>query len=185
MKFGLWFVELPLLGKHEEASLRYDVLCDNFFEEILTAEKFGFEEVMASEHHFSRNWLPSPVLVALAAGLKTTRIKVGTAVALLPLYNPVRLAEDVAIADVFSNGRFILGVGQGYRPEEFGAFDSKLELRGHRTEEGVNLIRKLWTEDQVSFASEYWPGVNLSGVSLVPKPAQRPPSPNLGWRMGE
>jgi alkanesulfonate monooxygenase SsuD/methylene tetrahydromethanopterin reductase-like flavin-dependent oxidoreductase (luciferase family) len=174
----LWFVELPFVGSHEkEAGASYEVLCDNFFEEILAAEKYGFEEVMASEHHFSQNWWPSPVLVALAAGLKTTRIKVGTSIALVPLYNPVRLAEDVATADVLSGGRFILGVGQGYRPEEFGAFNAHLDSRGNRTEEGVNLIRKLWAEQHVSFTSKYWPGVGLKDATLVPKPVQKPRPP--------
>ncbi|MGA2973040.1 MAG: LLM class flavin-dependent oxidoreductase [Candidatus Bathyarchaeia archaeon] len=184
MRLGLWYIESPFVSSHErETGSPISILVDNFVEEVGLADRYGFEEVMASEHHFSEVWWPSPVLVGLAAALKTTRIRVGTSVALMPLYNPVRLAEDVAIADVLSKGRFILGLGQGYRPQEFSASAAPLELRGRRTEEGVKIIRKLWSEENVSITPKYWPGIQVRNETLVPRPLQKPRPPIwiAGW----
>lgn len=184
MKLGLWYIESPFVSSHErEIGTAHEQLVDNFFEEVGLAEKFSFEEVMASEHHFSQSWWPSPHMVALAAALKTSRIRVGTSVALMPLYNPVRIAEETAIIDVLSKGRFILGVGQGYRPVEFDAFAAPLELRGRRTEEGVKIIRRLWTERNLSIKLRHWPGVEIANETLEPRPLQRPRPPIwiAGW----
>lgn len=184
MRLGLWYVESPFVSSREkQLGTTSDILVDNFIEEVGSAERCGFEEVMAAEHHLSGVWWPSPVMVGLAAALKTSRIRVGTSVALMPLYNPVRLAEDVAIADVLSKGRFILGVGQGYRPQEFSACAAPLELRGRRTEEGVRVIRQLWTQENVSLTCKYWPGIEIRNGTLVPRPLQKPRPPIwiAGW----
>ena len=184
MKLGLWYIESSLVSSHEkETSASSELLVNNFVEEVCLAEKQGFEEVMASEHHFSQVWWPSPLIVALAAALKTSRIKIGTSVALLPLYNPVRMAEEGAMIDVLSKGRLILGVGQGYRPPEFNAFATPLELRGRRTEEGVKIIRRLWTESNVNITSKHWPGIEVRKETLVPRPVQKPRPPIwiAGW----
>jgi len=184
LKLGLWYIESSLVSSHEkETSASSELLVNNFVEEVCLAEKQGFEEVMASEHHFSQVWWPSPLIVALAAALKTSRIKIGTSVALLPLYNPVRMAEEGAMIDVLSKGRLILGVGQGYRPPEFNAFATPLELRGRRTEEGVKIIRRLWTESNVNITSKHWPGIEVRKETLVPRPVQKPRPPIwiAGW----
>jgi len=184
VKIGLWYMESPFVSSHEnEIGAPSQTLVDNFIDEVALAEKHGFEEVMASEHHFSSAWWPSPLMVALAAALKTSRIKVGTSVALLPLYNPVRLAEEAAIIDVLSKGRLILGVGQGYRPPEFNAFAAPLELRGRRIEDGVKTIRHLWTQENLSIKPKHWPGVEIRSETLVPRPIQKPRPPIwiAGW----
>jgi alkanesulfonate monooxygenase SsuD/methylene tetrahydromethanopterin reductase-like flavin-dependent oxidoreductase (luciferase family) len=183
VRLGLWYVESPFVSSHEREAGVSEELIKNFYDEVLLAEKYSFEEVMSAEHHFSGVWWPSPLLVAFAAAMKTTRIKVGTSIALIPLYSPVRLAEDAAIVDYFSKGRLILGVGQGYRPPEFDAFAAQLKLRGRRIEEGVKIIRKLWTEKNVTISSKYWPGVEVRNETLVPQPFQKPRPPIwiAGW----
>ncbi len=100
--------------------------------------------------------------------------------AILPLYHPVRVAEDVAQLDVMSGGRAILGVAIGYRPEEFAAFQTALDGRGRQFVEMIELIKRLWAEDEVTFEGERY---HLSHFSLEPKPVQQPRPPIWigGW----
>src|SRR5215831_11740859 len=92
-------------------------------EESVLAEELGFDNVWASEHHFSEDaWNPSPLTFLTAVAARTERVRVGPYVLLLPLHNPLRVAEDVAVLDNLSQGRVDLPVGVGSAPEEFAAF---------------------------------------------------------------
>ena len=87
------------------------------------AEALGLDEVWLTEHHFADDgYCPALLPVAAAIAARTTRIRIGTKVVLLPFHNPLRLAEDVAVVDVLSGGRIDLGVAAGYRHEEFAGF---------------------------------------------------------------
>ena len=97
-------------------------------EEAVLAEELGFDCVWASEHHFSPDaWNPSPFTFLAAVAARTARVRLGTYVLLLPLHNPVRVAEDVAVLDNISQGRVDLGVGVGSAPNEFATFGIPLE----------------------------------------------------------
>jgi alkanesulfonate monooxygenase SsuD/methylene tetrahydromethanopterin reductase-like flavin-dependent oxidoreductase (luciferase family) len=97
----------------------------------------------------------------------------GTHVTLLPLHNPVELAEIGAFLDVSSGGKFLLGVGLGYRGEEFAAFGVPMNERVSRLVEGVEIIRRLWTEDRVTHNGRHW---QFSDAGIRPRPLQaRPP----------
>ena len=76
--------------------------------------------------------------------------------AILPFYHPVRLAEDAALLDIMSSGRFILGLAIGYKADEFALYGAPLEARGARTAEAIQLMRRLWTEDEVTFAGKHY-----------------------------
>ncbi|HZP40988.1 MAG TPA: LLM class flavin-dependent oxidoreductase [Candidatus Binatia bacterium] len=142
-------------------------------EEVVLAESLGFDCALVSEHHFVDNdMFPSPVVALAYLAAKTSRIRVGGGVFLLPLYDPLRLAEDTAVLDVISRGRFILGIGQGYRPEEFQAFGRRLADRPSLMREGVRLVRRLWTEPSVTHEGKHF---RVKDVCLTPKPVQ--PSP--------
>jgi alkanesulfonate monooxygenase SsuD/methylene tetrahydromethanopterin reductase-like flavin-dependent oxidoreductase (luciferase family) len=91
-------------------------------DQIVEAEELGFDHVWLTEHHFvDDGYLPSIVPVAGAIAARTKRIRIGSDIMILPFQDPVRIAEDLAVVDILSGGRFDLGVGQGYRAEEFRA----------------------------------------------------------------
>lgn len=144
-------------------------------EQAEAAEALGYDALWLGEHHFLVDGhCPAPLVVAGAVAARTTRLRVGTCVALLPLYHPVRLAEDAAAADVISDGRLVLGVGQGYQQAEFTGFGIALAERFARARETLALVRRLWTEERVSFQGGYW---RLDDVALNPRPVQRPHPP--------
>ena len=156
-----------------------------FYQEALNqvemAEKLGFDSVWLEEHHgTSRHYHPSPLIYLAGFATRTERILLGTDIAVLPLYHPLRLAEDVAQLDVMSKGRMVLGVAIGYREAEFGAFQTPLKGRGAQFEEMLELIKRLWMEDNLDFESRRYA---LSNFTLEPKPLQKPRPPIWlgGW----
>ncbi len=149
--------------------------------QVELAEENGFNSVWLEEHHgTSGHYHPSPFIYLAGFATRTRRLILGTDIAILPLYHPVRVAEDVAQLDVMSNGRVILGVAIGYRPEEFAAFQTSLDGRGAKFVEMVTLIKRLWTEQRITFESERYP---LAEFTLEPRPIQRPHPPIWlgGW----
>jgi probable F420-dependent oxidoreductase len=113
---------------------------------------------------------PEPLIsLALLAGL-TERIELGTAVLVLPQRNPVVLAKQVATLDALARGRVRLGVGVGWLREEFEALDAEFDNRGARTDEYIDAMRSLWTQDAPRYDGKY---VRLDGTfKLVPRPAR-------------
>jgi alkanesulfonate monooxygenase SsuD/methylene tetrahydromethanopterin reductase-like flavin-dependent oxidoreductase (luciferase family) len=104
----------------------------------------------------------------------TSRVRIGTFLLLLPLHNAVRVGEDAATVDVISKGRFDMGFGQGYAPSEFEGYGIPRKERASRLEEGIEVIRGMWTQDPFSYEGKHY---NLKNISLVPKPAQTPHPP--------
>ncbi|MGH2602826.1 MAG: LLM class flavin-dependent oxidoreductase, partial [Dehalococcoidia bacterium] len=144
-------------------------------EQIVYAEQLGFDSVWITEHHFIEDgYTPSVLPIAAAIAARTNRIRIGTWVLLLPLHNAIRVAEDAATVDIISNGRLDLGMGLGYRIEEFEAFGVDRRQRGRLMDEGVELIRRAWTEERVSFSGRFY---NVQELQVTPKPVQRPYPP--------
>jgi probable F420-dependent oxidoreductase len=144
------------------------------------AEAAGFDSVWLGEHHNSTLLYPAPLVGLAAIAGRTRRVRLGTGVLLLPLYQPVAVAEEAAMVDVISRGRLILGIGAGYAPEEFAAFGVSMKERGSRLDEAVPLIHRLWTEDSVSHEGRHY---RVANASLRPRPVQRPRPPMwfAGW----
>jgi probable F420-dependent oxidoreductase len=140
----------------------------------------GFDSVWIGEHHGSRTLYPAPLVSLAAVAARTRRLRLGTAVLLLPLHRPLAVAEEAAMVDVISRGRLILGVGAGYAPEEFAAFDVSIKERGSRLEEAVPLIRRLWSEPKVVHEGRHY---RIGPATLTPRPVQRPCPPIwlAGW----
>jgi len=106
------------------------------------ADELGFDSVGLGEHHGSPDgYNPSPLILACAMGGRTRRIRFRTSVLLAPLYDPIKLAEDVAVAQLATGGRLLLGIGGGYRPSEFEGFGRRLEDRWRAIGETIELLR--------------------------------------------
>ena len=144
-------------------------------EQAVLAERLGFDSVLISEHHLtSDGYFPSPLTAAAGLATVTRRIRIGTAVVLLPLHHPVEVAEASAVLDVMSGGRLILGVGLGYRPEEFSLYGVPRHERGARLEEGVRLVGRLLAEEDVTHEGRFY---GVRNVTITPRPLQRPRPP--------
>lgn len=110
--------------------------------EVALADELGIDAVWLSEHHLTPDGLTSaPLVLAAALAARTSRIRIGTNVLVLPLHHPLRVAEEAALVDIVSGGRLVLGVGQGYAPAEFAAFGVSLKDRARLLEEGVRVLR--------------------------------------------
>ena len=140
-----------------------------------TAERIGYDSVWVGDSITSKPRLePLTAMAALAA--RTHRVKIGTAVMLNALRHPVHLAHALATIDNISGGRTVLGVGAGRSNnqmfvDEHAAVGVPIQERASRMEESINLLRALWTQQNVSSSSEYYP---IQDVSLEPKPVQQP-----------
>ena len=149
-------------------------------EEVIRAEELGFDSVWMEEHHAVTNhYWPSPLPVLAGFATRTSRLVLGTDIVVAAFHHPVRLAEDVAMLDVISNGRFVLGIAIGYKPDEFALYGVELEKRGARFEEQLAIMKGLWTQERVQFKGAYY---TVEG-RLEPKPVQTPHPPLWigGW----
>jgi probable F420-dependent oxidoreductase len=136
------------------------------------AEAAGFDVFWVSEHHgWEDGYLPAPLTLAAALAVATTRIRIGTGLAIAPFYHPVRLAEEAAVVDHLAGGRLILGLGAGYLPWEFRALGSEWRQRGRRLEETVAVLRAAWSGRPFTHRGRVF---ELEGSSATPPPIQQP-----------
>jgi probable F420-dependent oxidoreductase len=149
-------------------------------EEVTLAEELGFDSAWMEEHHAVTNhYWPSPLTVLAGFATRTSRLMLGTNILVAPFYHPVRLAEEVAMLDVMSSGRFTLGIAIGYKPDEFALYGVDLEKRGARFEEQLAIMKGLWTQERIQFKGRYF---TIEG-RIEPKPATKPHPPVWvgGW----
>jgi probable F420-dependent oxidoreductase len=140
------------------------------------AEELGFDSVWVWDHIFLGVDPPFPIIDSLtlltAVAARTSRIALGTGVLVLPLRNPVVLAKELASLDLIAGGRLRLGLASGWYRREFDAVGVPFQERGRIMDRNLEILRRLWTEDQVN--GEYPPHL-LRGSNLSPKPARLPP----------
>ena len=131
------------------------------------ADKRGFSEVNLLEHHASNDgYLPSPLVLGAGIAAATENLTIRTNVALLPLYHPLRFAEDAAVLDLISNGRTLFTVGAGYRVEEYEQFGLDITKRPSLMEEALQAVKQAWTGEPFEFRGKT--------VRILPRPAQKP-----------
>ncbi len=119
----------------------------------------------------TRSLLSAPLTVASAVAARTSRIKIGTAVQILPLGHPLRLAEETATIDQISGGRLIFGVGRSAFPRAYNAYGISYEESPQRFAEGLDIIKKAWTQESASHHGRWY---SFDNFTLVPRPVQRP-----------
>ena len=147
-----------------------------FVERNVEAEALGFHSTFLAEHHFTGFGQVSATLNLLTwIGARTTTLRLGTAVLVLPWHNPVLLAEQIATLDLLSGGRVDAGIGKGYRLHEFDGFRISIEEADARFEECLEVMTKAWTsETPWSHQGAYW---QFNEVVVEPPSAQRPHPP--------
>ena len=142
--------------------------------ELALADESGFDYAFCVEHHFNPNesWMPSPSIYCAAAAAQTERIRIGTMGYVLPLYDPLRIAEEVAVLDNLANGRLELGLVSGIVPDFFGPYRADFANRRAVTHEGLALIKQaLSCDGAFSFAGEFHQYQNVTlGVKSLQKP---------------
>ena len=172
MRFGLFGGARTRRGVGFEDSQGYDT----FIDYVCEADRLGFSHMFMVEHHFTGQGQVSASMTVLAyLAARTQKIRLGTAVVVLPWHNPVLVAEQVATLDLLSGGRFDFGVGKGYRQAEFDGFCIGIGEATERFDEAMEIIRKAWTtEGRFSHHGKRW---HYDNIVVEPEPLQRPHPP--------
>lgn len=162
--FGWRDRSVPLNSVYETALERFSIM-----------DQTGYDAVWLAEHHFSSfSVCPSVHMMGTMAASRTKRLRIGMAVSLAPFYNPLRLAEEVALLDVLSGGRVNWGAGRGFERSEFAAFGIPGEESAARFHETVDIVLQAWTNQRLSYEGRFF---RYDGVEVLPKPLQAPHPP--------
>ncbi len=166
MRFGVFY-----LGSSPRKDYRRTY--DEILEQVEVAEELGFDSVWLAEHHRSEyGTMPRPAIMAAAIAERTTRMRIGVGVTILPFDNPVRVAEDWAMVDVLSEGRLNFGAGRGYQPREFEAMRADANLSRDVFAEALDVVLGLWNSDGLfSYQGHHF---EFSDIEIYPKPIQQP-----------
>jgi alkanesulfonate monooxygenase SsuD/methylene tetrahydromethanopterin reductase-like flavin-dependent oxidoreductase (luciferase family) len=169
MRFGTFFFFQAAPGYRHDEIIRHEL------EQVEWSEALGFDAVWFTEHHFIDYGLSvDPATLAAAAAARTRRVRIGLAAAILPFHHPLRFAEQTALVDIISGGRLDVGVGRGNRPAEFAGYRVPQEENRERFDETVEIVRRAWTEERVSFRGRFF---SVDDVRVIPKPVQQPHPP--------
>src|SRR6516164_6093867 len=157
MRFG-FFDQLPCAPGYSEPQRYKDIIA-----QIELGDAVGFDTAWLGEIHFIREFsiLADPLMVLAAAAQRTSRIRLGTAVTLLPLHNPIKIAEEAAIADILSDGRLEFGVGRGVA-YQYPGYGIPLEESRERFEEALDFILRAWNNETFSFDGRHFSARDLS-----------------------
>jgi alkanesulfonate monooxygenase SsuD/methylene tetrahydromethanopterin reductase-like flavin-dependent oxidoreductase (luciferase family) len=172
MKFGLFYLPTYLPDARDVATH-----FDNIVEQVLFADEVGIEYAWMVEHHFVRHGGLCAGNFAFLSYLaaKTSRIRLGTGATVLPLNDPVRVAEMGATLDQLSKGRFDWGVGRGFLRDEFDTFAIDMRETHDRVAEGVDLVKRAWTEAPLTWKGRFRPPID--GITVLPRVYQKPHPP--------
>ncbi len=164
LQFFSWSRRIPLETVYQRA-----------FDRIAIMDEGGYDGVWLAEHHFNTySVCPSPHLMAMNIAARTKNLRIGMAVSLAVFYNPLRLAEEVAMLDVLSGGRINWGAGRGFERSEFRAFQIPVEESVGRFQEAVDIVLAAWTNEKLTYHGQYW---DYEDVEVLPKPHQKPHPP--------
>ncbi len=169
MKIGMLVNSQYVAGESMPVKIQESV------EQVRAARDAGFDIICAPQHYLTAPYQMSatmPLLARLAG--EAGEMEIATAIVLLPLHNPVEMAESVATMDAICGGRFIFGIGLGYRDEEYTAFGMDRSQRVGRAREALEVMKLLWSEGEVEFHGKYY---NVPKVQTATRPVQQPHPP--------
>ena len=167
MEFGIF----NLMGSRSPEKQTAEVFAE-VAEQTRLADELGYAIAWFAEHHFSNYCLcASPLMIIAHCASITKKIRLGTAVVVLPLYNPARLAAEIATADALSNGRLMLGVGAGYQPYEFERFGVDIKNNLEMTEEFCDILDRAFSEDFFSYNGKHY---QIPKTHIPARPVQKP-----------
>ncbi len=173
MKFGLFFV----MQRPDHVSERR--IYEAEVPQMVAAEALGYDSVWIAEHHFSTyGTCSAPQVLAAALAGQTKRLRAGTAITLLPLHDPVQLAEELAVLDVLSAGRVNVGIGRASTTLEYSGFNIPYEESRARVDENLEVLRGVWTQECFSYRGKFR---LVDQVSITPRPLQQPHPPLIRW----
>jgi len=144
--------------------------------QIDAAEALGFDSLWVTEHHFRHfgGQMPSPSVILAAASQRTKKMRLGAAVSILPMHNPLRIAEEFAMVDQLSNGRVNFGAGRGMHPTEYAVFGYDWNDAQKRLPEALDIIQKAWSGSEFEWQAHYY---KFPKLKVFPQPCQRPHLP--------
>src|SRR5579862_6107967 len=167
MEFGMFHEFQRVPGQSEE-----DAFTESF-EQVDAAERYGLDVMWLAELHTApeRSVLAAPLMIATAIAARTKRMKIGTAVQVLPLCHPLQLAEEAATVDQISDGRLIFGVGRSGFARTYEAYGVPYGESRERFAETLEILKKAWTESPFSYHGKYY---SFDNVRVTPRPYQKP-----------
>ncbi|MFP6640183.1 MAG: LLM class flavin-dependent oxidoreductase [Myxococcota bacterium] len=170
MKFGvLQFFSWP------ERRVPLETVYARALERIELMDRTGYDAVWLAEHHFTGySVCPSVHMMGLHVASRTKHLRIGTAVSLAALYHPLRLAEEIALLDVLTEGRVNWGVGRGFDPVEFQAFGVPADESAERFHEALQIVIEAWRNEKLNWHGKHW---SFQDVEVLPKPKQQPHPP--------
>ena len=169
MRFGMF----DTIRWHEDVSGEDTIT--NALQQVEFADRLGIQDIWLGEHHFSRHGILSGIFSFMGAvAARTTQARIGTSIVVLPFHNPVQVAEEAAIIDIVSNGRFNLGVGAGYQAQEFHGMGVDITKSREMFKEYLDVVIKCWEEGPLTYQGDF---VNIENIWVIPKPVQKPGPP--------
>lgn len=169
MKFGYYILNtyVPELDGDSRSIYR------RWLEQMDAAESLGFDSFWVTEHHF-RNFggmMPSPSVILAAAAQRTKKLRLGAAVSIVPMHNPLRIAEEFAMVDQLSEGRLNFGAGRGMHPTEYAVFGYDWNDAQKRLPEGLDVIMRAWSGGEFEWQGEHY---HFPKLRVYPQPYQKP-----------
>lgn len=172
VNFGYYILNtyVPELDGDSRAVYRH------WLEQIDAAESLGFDSLWVTEHHFRRfgGMMPSPTVILAAASQRTKKMRLGAAVSIIPMHNPLRIAEEFAMVDQLSDGRLNFGAGRGMHPTEYAVFGYDWNDAQKRLPEGLDIIQRAWSGEEFQWQGEHY---RFPKLRVYPQPVQQPHPP--------
>ena len=172
MKFGYYILNTYVPDLDGDSASVYS----RWLEQIDAAESLGFDSLWVTEHHFRHfgGMMPSPSVILAAAAQRTKILRLGAAVSILPMHNPLRIAEEFAMVDQLSGGRLNFGAGRGMHPTEYAVFGYDWKNAQKRLPEALDIVVRAWSGDEFEWQGEHY---RFPKLRVFPQPAQKPHPP--------